>query len=113
MTLTSQETYPKRSGLDSAWIRRVPSRHDWRRITLCLARTRGFFMRAPDSPAVTIQARPSRRGGGVDERDAMVRLTRYLERLAADGFFGKVTVSFQNGRACDVKIEQTHKLDEL
>jgi hypothetical protein len=48
-----------------------------------------------------------------DARDDLARLTRYLERLAASGFFGKVTVSFQNGRACDVKIEQTHKLDEL
>jgi hypothetical protein len=48
-----------------------------------------------------------------DDRDDLARLTRYFERLAASGFFGKVTVSFQNGRACDVKIEQTHKLDEL
>jgi hypothetical protein len=65
----------------------------------------------PSSPPV-VHARP-RRSAGPDEHEAMARLTRYLERLAADGFFGKVTVSFQNGRACDVKIEQTHKLDEL
>jgi hypothetical protein len=50
---------------------------------------------------------------GPDDRDALARLTRYLERLAAEGFFGKVTVSFQNGKACDVRIEQTNKLDEL
>jgi len=41
------------------------------------------------------------------------RLVRYLERLSAGGFYGKVVVSFQNGRAIDVKIEQTRKLDEL
>ena len=43
----------------------------------------------------------------------LVRLGRYLERLAHEGFYGKVVVSFQNGRPCDVKIEQTKKLDEL
>ena len=50
-----------------------------------------------------------------DRRDATLdaRLVRYLERLSAGGFYGKVVVSFQNGRAIDVKIEQTHKLDEL
>ena len=29
------------------------------------------------------------------------------------GFFGKVVVTFQNGRVCDIRIEQTKKLDEL
>jgi hypothetical protein len=43
----------------------------------------------------------------------IARLTRYLERLAGEGFYGKVLVSFQNGKPCDVKIEQTKKLDEL
>ena len=41
------------------------------------------------------------------------RLLRFLDRLASSSFFGKVVVSFQNGRVCDVKIEQTKKLDEL
>jgi hypothetical protein len=41
------------------------------------------------------------------------KLTKYIENLAASGFFGKVTVSFQNGKVCDVRIEQTKKLDEL
>jgi len=36
-----------------------------------------------------------------------------LDKLASSSFFGKVVVSFQNGRVCDVKIEQTKKLDEL
>lgn len=46
-------------------------------------------------------------------RSPIERLLRFLERLAAGSFFGKVTISFQNGRVCDVKIEQTKKLDEL
>jgi hypothetical protein len=46
-------------------------------------------------------------------RSPIERLLRFLEKLASGGFFGKVTVSFQNGRVCDVKIEQTKKLDEL
>lgn len=41
------------------------------------------------------------------------RLLRYLEKLSSGSFFGKVVVSFQNGKVCDVKIEQTKKLDEL
>lgn len=41
------------------------------------------------------------------------RLLKYLEKLNNTGFFGKVVVSFQNGRVCDVKIEQTKKLEDL
>jgi hypothetical protein len=48
-----------------------------------------------------------------DIRSPIERLLRFLEKLAAGSFFGKVTISFQNGRVCDVKIEQTKKLDEL
>jgi len=41
------------------------------------------------------------------------RLVRFLERIAAGGFFGKVVVSFQNGKVIDVRTEQTRKLEEL
>jgi len=41
------------------------------------------------------------------------RLFRYLEKLSNGGFFGKVVVSFQNGKVSDVKIEQTKKLEDL
>lgn len=41
------------------------------------------------------------------------RLTRYLERLANAGFFGKVVVSFQHGKVSDVRIEQTKRLEDL
>ena len=44
---------------------------------------------------------------------AIDRLHRFFDRMTREGFFGKVTVSFQSGRVCDVKIEQTRKLDEL
>ncbi len=56
------------------------------------------------------------RGTGSDPKTSqneLHRLARYFERLAADGFYGKVLVSFQNGKPCDVRIEQTKKLDEL
>ena len=46
-------------------------------------------------------------------KDELVRLARYFERLADSGFYGKVVVSFQNGKPLDVRIEQTKKLDEL
>lgn len=46
-------------------------------------------------------------------RSPIERLLRFLDKLASSSFFGKVTVSFQSGRVCDVKIEQTKKLDEL
>jgi len=46
-------------------------------------------------------------------RSPIERLLRFLDKLASSSFFGKVTVSFQNGRVSDVKIEQTKKLDEL
>jgi hypothetical protein len=41
------------------------------------------------------------------------RLIKFLEKLSSGQFFGKVVLSFQNGKAVDVRIEQTKKLDEL
>jgi hypothetical protein len=46
-------------------------------------------------------------------RSTIERLLRFLDKLASSSFFGKVTVSFQSGKVCDVRIEQTKKLDEL
>ena len=48
-----------------------------------------------------------------ESKSELARLARYFERLAESGFYGKVLVSFQNGKPCDVRIEQTKKLDEL
>jgi hypothetical protein len=41
------------------------------------------------------------------------RLLRFLEKLSASSFFGKVVVGFQNGKVTDVRIEQTKKVEEL
>jgi hypothetical protein len=41
------------------------------------------------------------------------RVVRFLGRLCAEEFFGKVVVSFQNGKIVDVRTEQTRKLEEL
>ena len=46
-------------------------------------------------------------------RSPIERLLRFLDKLAASSFFGKVTVSFQHGKVSDIRIEQTKKLDEL
>jgi hypothetical protein len=48
-----------------------------------------------------------------ETRSPVDRLYRYLDRLVASGYYGKVTLSFQAGKVCDVKIEQTKKLEEL
>jgi hypothetical protein len=40
-------------------------------------------------------------------------LHRYLDGLTGSQFYGKVIVSFQNGKVQDIKVEQTKKLDEL
>jgi len=41
------------------------------------------------------------------------RLFRYLEKLSKSGFYGKVSVSFQHGKVCDIRTEQSHKLEDL
>lgn len=58
----------------------------------------------------TMQASPNRDD---HQRNPIERLFRFLDRLASTAFFGKVVVSFQNGRVCNVTIKQTKKLDEL
>lgn len=62
--------------------------------------------RATDRPQQ--EAAPSRSPSA-----SLERLFRYVEKLSSGKFFGRVVVSFQNGKVCDVKIEQTKKLDEL
>ncbi len=42
----------------------------------------------------------------------MKKLIAYLEKLIADRFFGSVTLSFQNGRICNIKVEQNLKLSD-
>jgi hypothetical protein len=46
-------------------------------------------------------------------RSPIERLHQFLERCVTTGYFGKVEVTFQHGRVCDVKVQQTKKLDEL
>jgi hypothetical protein len=38
---------------------------------------------------------------------------RFLGRLQDKGYFGKVTISFQNGKLVELRTEQTLKVDEL
>lgn len=66
-----------------------------------------------------VKANPRATGGlkptspTVESTALDARLQRFLENLAAAAFFGKVVVSFQNGKVTDVKTEQTRKLEEL
>ena len=41
------------------------------------------------------------------------QVTRYLASLAGENFFGRVTLTFQNGRVNTVKTEILRRLDEL
>ena len=41
------------------------------------------------------------------------QVTRYLASLAGENFFGRVTLTFQNGRINTVKTEILKRLDEL
>ena len=43
----------------------------------------------------------------------MEELVKYLKRLAGRRFFGRVVLSFQNGKVCEVKLEQTLKMYEI
>ncbi|HYP99702.1 MAG TPA: hypothetical protein VER96_13600 [Polyangiaceae bacterium] len=57
------------------------------------------------------RATDRRNGTTVEALDP--RIVRFLGRLCAEAFFGKVVVSFQHGKIVDVRTEQTRKLDEL
>jgi hypothetical protein len=49
-----------------------------------------------------------------DERaEELARLGRFVGDLQDKNFFGRMTVSIQNGRILDVRTEQVHKMDEL
>jgi len=50
---------------------------------------------------------------GLDDRGDLVRVTRFLRRLVAASYFGKVTLSFQNGKVTDLRTEQVMKIDDL
>jgi len=43
----------------------------------------------------------------------MKKLMAYLEKLIAEGFFGTVTLSFQSGKLCNIKVERSLKPTEL
>jgi hypothetical protein len=49
----------------------------------------------------------------VTTRPDVLRIGRFLIRLAELEFYGKLTVSFQNGRIVDLRTEQVMKIDEL
>jgi hypothetical protein len=43
----------------------------------------------------------------------LARIGRYIGTLQDAGYFGKVTLTFQNGRLCELRTEQVMKVDDL
>ena len=43
----------------------------------------------------------------------MKKIMAYMLKLAAEKFFGTVTLSFQNGRVCNIRVERSLKPEDL
>ena len=43
----------------------------------------------------------------------MKKLFAYIEKLVTQGFFGTLTLSFQNGKLCNIKVERSIKPEDL
>lgn len=56
---------------------------------------------------------PAREKVPIDQRQDLQRAERFLRGLVEACCFGKVTISMQNGRILEVKVEQTLKIDEI
>lgn len=41
------------------------------------------------------------------------KLVRFLEKLTQKGFFGTITLHFQNGKICRVNRDETYKPEDL
>jgi hypothetical protein len=65
--------------------------------------------RAPDP---VTEERPVVQLSPANDAD-LARLIRFVERLAGAQFFGRLTLSFQNGRITDLRTEQSMKIDEI
>lgn len=65
--------------------------------------------------ATVAPRRPPESVEELDERRAadLARVGRFLARLQASGYFGKVTVSLQNGKLVELRTEQVLKVEEL
>lgn len=58
-------------------------------------------------------SRPPLPSEAEEKLDKVERLERFIRRLVGAGFFGKFTVSMQNGKVTEVRTEQVLKTDEL
>jgi hypothetical protein len=63
----------------------------------------------------TVARRPAETPEALAEKRAedLARVGRFLGRLQDKGYFGKVTISFQNGKLVELRTEQTLKVEEL
>lgn len=70
-------------------------------------------MEKPSPLHVVRRPRPKEETGPTEERADVKRLERFIRRLAESKFFGKVTISMQNGRIGQAQVEQMLKIDEM
>lgn len=47
------------------------------------------------------------------QAEDLARVGNFIAKLQEKGYFGKVTLSFQNGRIIDLRTEQVLKVDDL
>jgi len=43
----------------------------------------------------------------------MKKIMAYIQKLMTEKFFGTVTLSFQNGRVCNIRVERSLKPEDL
>ena len=43
----------------------------------------------------------------------MKKIMAYIMKLTSEKFFGTVTLSFQNGRICNIRVERSLKPEDL
>jgi len=67
------------------------------------------------SKLVGVPARRANDAEELEERRAadLARVGRFIGRLQGSGFFGKITISLQNGKLVELRTEQALKIDEL
>lgn len=72
-------------------------------------------MSAKVSPLPNAARRPAVTEGELTEQQAadLARIGRYIAKLQGNGFFGKLILSLQNGKLCELKVEQVLKVGDL
>lgn len=67
------------------------------------------------APVPSLPRRPVDTPEQLEERRSadLARVGRFLARLQSSGYFGRVTITLQNGKLVELRTEQTLKVDDL